>query len=231
MLEVLEEKAAPLSEQAFLILRNDILTGLLAPGFQLKLDPLKDQYGFSSSPLRESLNRLTAEGLVINEERRGFFVAPVSVADIQEISRLRQLLEVEALTESLSEGDDAWEAQIISTYYRLERVESRLASGDPFILNREWANIHREFHANLLAACKSDKLLNMSATLFYQAERYWHLWAVANSAPTNRGSNHERLRDAVLSRDINRSTALLKSHISQTTDIVVKHLRQIPSPT
>jgi GntR family transcriptional regulator, carbon starvation induced regulator len=226
LLETSGEKSAPLSEQALLRLRNDILKGALVPSLQLKLDTLKDHYGFSSSPLREALNRLTAEGLVVNEDRRGFFVAPVSIEDLTEITRLRCLLEPEALSDSLTNGDDAWEAGVISAHYRLERVENRLTSEKPFISDNEWAARHHEFHNALLSACKSEKLLQMRTTLFYQAERYWHLWANANETPSNRGSNHDRLRDAVLDRDIVRSTDLLKNHISQTTEIVVKYLEQ-----
>jgi GntR family carbon starvation induced transcriptional regulator len=226
LLETSGKKFAPLSEQALLRLQNDILNGTLVPGLQLKLDVLKDYYGFSSSPLREALNRLTADGLVINEDRRGFFVAPVSIEDIQEITRLRCLIEPEALSESILNGDDAWEAQIIASYYRLERVESRLSSEKPFISDTEWASLHQEFHNALLAACNSKKLLQIRTTLFYQAERYWHLWANANPNPENRGSKHERLRNAVLDRDFVRSSDLLKSHFSQTTEIVIKYLEQ-----
>ena len=229
MLDILEsggQKAAPLSEQALQQLRSDILNGTLAPGRQLKLDVLKDHYGFSSSPLREALNRLCAESLVSNEERRGFFVAPISIEDIQEITRLRLLLEPEALGEAIADGDDAWEAAIISAHYRLERVENRLTSQQPFILDSDWAELHEEFHRALLAASTSPKLLQMRTTLFYQATRYWHLWARNTPKPAKRGSNHERLLEAVLTRDIQRSTDLLKNHISQTTEIVVKYMSQ-----
>ena len=162
--------------------------------------------------------------MVSIEERRGFFVAPVSIQDIQEITRLRILLEPEALGEAISHGDDAWEAAIISAHYRLERAESRLTSQQPFILDIEWATLHEDFHRALLAASTSPKLLQMRTTLFHQAARYWHLWARNTATPANRGSNHERLRDAVLARDLQRSTELLKIHISQTTEIVVKYM-------
>ncbi len=226
MLDTDNTKSVPLSEQALLRLRSDILKGALAPGLQLKLDVLKIHYGFSSSPLREAFNRLVAEGLVINEDRRGFFVALISIDDIQEITRLRCLLEPEALQNSMLNGDDTWEAQIIASYYRLERLEGRLTGEGPYISNSEWASLHQEFHTSLLAACKYNKLLQMRTTLFYQAERYWHTWANANPNPTNRGSNHERLRDAVLDRDEERASNLLINHISQTTEIVVKHLEK-----
>ena len=227
LLEVNGEKSAPLSEQALLRLRTDILKGTLVPGFQLKLDVLRLHYGFSSSPLREALNRLAAEGLVIIEDRRGFFVAPISITDIQEITRLRCLLEPEALKDAISNGDDAWEASIIASHYRLERLESRLTSSSPYISDIEWASLHHEFHDALLSACKFDKLLQMRTTLFYQAQRYWHTWANAHPDPINRGSNHDKLRDAVLDRDTVQASEILINHISQTTDLIVKYLKQI----
>ena len=227
MLEINGEKSAPLSEQALLRLRNDILKSTLAPGLQLKLDALKIHYGFSSSPLREALNRLVAEGLVLIEDRRGFFVAPISITDVQEITRLRCLLEPEALKEAISDGNDTWEANIIASHYRLERLESRLVGNNPYVSDIEWASLHHEFHDALLAACKFEKLLKMRTTLFYQAQRYWHTWANAHSNPINRGSNHDKLRDAVLDRDVAKASELLVNHITQTTNIVVKYLKQI----
>lgn len=227
MLEINGEKSAPLSEQALLRLRNDILKSTLAPGLQLKLDALKIHYGFSSSPLREALNRLVAEGLVLIEDRRGFFVAPISITDVQEITQLRCLLEPEALKEAISDGDDTWEANIIASHYRLERLESRLVSNNPYVSDIEWASLHHEFHDALLAACKFEKLLKMRTTLFYQAQRYWHTWANAHPNPINRGSNHDKLRDAVLDRDVAKASELLVNHITQTTNIVVKYLKQI----
>ena len=227
LLEINGEKSAPLSEQALLRLRNDILKSTLAPGLQLKLDALKIHYGFSSSPLREALNRLVAEGLVLIEDRRGFFVAPISITDVQEITQLRCLLEPEALKEAISDGDDTWEANIIASHYRLERLESRLVGNNPFVSDIEWASLHHEFHDALLAACKFEKLLKMRTTLFYQAQRYWHTWANAHPNPINRGSNHDKLRDAVLDRDVAKASELLLNHITQTTNIVVKYLKQI----
>ena len=227
MLDGETAKAAPLSEQALMRIRQDILAGSLPASSQLKLDALTIYYGFSSSPIREALNRLVSEGLVINEDRRGFFVAPISIHDLEEITRLRCLLEPEALENSIKNGDDAWEANIIACYYRLERQEERLIDIGSFISDREWSSLHHEFHASLLAACEYEKLLQMRTTFFYQSERYWYLWANATPNPRNKGSNHDRLRDAVLDRNIERAKHLIRNHISQTTEIVVKYLQKL----
>src|ERR1700754_457711 len=59
-------------------IRADIIFGRLQPDQKLRLEAMKDDYGVSVSTLREILSRLSSEGFVIAEGRRGFEVAPVS---------------------------------------------------------------------------------------------------------------------------------------------------------
>ncbi|MGO7668283.1 GntR family transcriptional regulator, partial [Rhizobium ruizarguesonis] len=61
-------------------MRADIIFGRLAPGQKLKLESLKEYYETSISTLREVLNRLSSEGLVVAEGQKGFEVSPVSVS-------------------------------------------------------------------------------------------------------------------------------------------------------
>src|SRR6478735_9133177 len=96
----------PLVDLAVDQLRQDLLSGVHAPGSKLKVDELRARYGYSSSPLREALNRLTQEGLVVADQRRGFRVASMSVEDFADITRLRLLLDLQALEESILTGDD-----------------------------------------------------------------------------------------------------------------------------
>ena len=60
----------PIAESA-----SDIVFGRLPPGKKLKLDTLKADYGPSVSTLREILNRLSSERLVVAEGQKGFEVA------------------------------------------------------------------------------------------------------------------------------------------------------------
>ena len=84
---------ASVGESAYQKIRSDIIFGRLPPGRKLKLDRLKADYGASVSTLREILNRLHSERLVVAEGQKGFEVAPVSIANLREIAALRQLLE------------------------------------------------------------------------------------------------------------------------------------------
>ncbi|NDF80449.1 MAG: GntR family transcriptional regulator, partial [Betaproteobacteria bacterium] len=74
------------NEIALSALRHDVLSLSFMPGAKLKVEHLQQTYGLSSSPIREALNRLTEEGLVRSDERKGFRVAAVSEEDLQDIT-------------------------------------------------------------------------------------------------------------------------------------------------
>lgn len=75
-------KGETLASSVYQALLEDILSGTLKPGHKLRLQALKDQYNVGNSPLREALNRLSAIGMVIREENKGFRVSPASVAEL-----------------------------------------------------------------------------------------------------------------------------------------------------
>ncbi len=64
--------------------------------------------------MRELLNRLASEGLVVAEAQRGFEVAPASATEFREIAALRLLLEGHALALSFAAGDLDWEARVVA---------------------------------------------------------------------------------------------------------------------
>src|SRR6476620_4852673 len=87
------EGAEAVGDDGYRRIRSDVVFGRLRPSQKLRLEGLKESYGVSVSTLREILNRLTAEGLVVAEGRRGFEVAPVSSENLKELAALRLLLE------------------------------------------------------------------------------------------------------------------------------------------
>lgn len=205
----------PLADQAFINLRRDVLAGTFVAGAKLKVDELQVTYGLSSSPLREALSRLAQEGLIRADERRGFRVAPISADDLADITRMRLLLDVPALRESIAQGDDAWEASVVSAFHRLEKVESRLSDG-PVVLDDNWSELHRTFHLSLLAACPSERQRVWGASLFDQAERYRRFSARFRRTARRKSNEHRKIMDATLRRDADTACALLEEHILST---------------
>src|SRR6478672_2894229 len=88
-------------ESAYWRLRQEIITGSLAPSQKLRIDFLRKTYGFGASGLREALSRLVSDGLVESEAQRGYWVSPISREDLQDITTARLTNEVEALRQSI----------------------------------------------------------------------------------------------------------------------------------
>jgi len=158
-------------EKVYRRLRQDIISGRLAPSQKLRLDALKESYGASISTLRELLSRLTSEGLIVSESAKGFEVAPISADNLRELANLRLLLESHALQRSFAAGDMEWEARVVAAYHKLSTMEARMQAGDragPEVLKRYDA----EFHQALISACGSRTLLEAHAGINDKYIRY-----------------------------------------------------------
>ena len=111
-----------LVERAYLSLRHDVVCGKLAPGERLRVEHLKDQYEVGAGTLREALSLLVSDALVTSEGQRGFRVAPISLADLEDVTNTRVMLETEALRQSIRRGDAQWEAALVASYRLLTEV-------------------------------------------------------------------------------------------------------------
>jgi len=201
-------------------LLEDILKGKLEPGLKLRLQVLKNDYDVGNSPLREALNRLSENGMVIREENKGFRVAPTSVKELEELIRTRCWLEEIALRESIKNGDDDWEERVVLAFHRLSRVST--ANNDPaFHTSREWEQRHREYHLAVLAACNSGILLGYCTQLHEKTLRYRNLAAVVEYRERHELEEHRALQEAVLNRDADLAVNLLNKHFRVTADIVI----------
>jgi len=203
-------------------MRTDIMAGSLKPLEKLRIELLKNRYQTGSSPIREALNRLTAERLVIQHDQRGFTVAPVSLEDFLELTRTRILIYEIAIRESIARGDDAWEERIVVALHRLTRIPW-VFDGDPRRPNPEARKAHREFHRALIGACGSRWLLDFADNLFDQAERYRFLSVQSqHGAKRDSHSEHKAMVDATLARDVPLALRLTTEHIQLTADLVKK---------
>jgi DNA-binding GntR family transcriptional regulator len=229
-IEATEPDSLPLSERAYRTLRAAIVRCDFAPGERLKLDALIGHYGFSSSPLREALNRLTQEGLVRALENRGFRVAPLSAEMLHDLTRMRLLVESEALRLAMQHGGDEWETAVVAAFHRLSLLAERRDAGKPIDIG-EWTERHREFHMALFSGCASPLLMQTAETYFTQAERYRRFAATQTSEPRCKMPAHQGLMNATLARDQEKALELLRKHIQGTTDTVDSAMKRMAAPT
>ncbi|HBO3146297.1 GntR family transcriptional regulator [Pseudomonas aeruginosa] len=214
-----------LIEVALQQMKHSIICCELAPGEKLKVAELSKAYGLSSSPIREALNRLAQEGIVEANENKGFRVAGLSLDDFEQITRLRTLLEGEALADSIRLGDDVWEAQVLGAYHRLGVVEKKLGSVG-VALDDDWSSRHKAFHFALFAGSQSPLMLGIIDSLFDRAERYRRFCALRRTVERRKGDEHKKLMEAALARDSDKAVGLLQAHIRNTLSRVADVLKQ-----
>jgi len=207
-----------LTEKAVERLVEDIVTGVRKPAEKLRIEVLKKQYGIGASPLREALTRLTVQGFVVNETRRGFRVAPMSEEDLEEITRIRLMIEIDAFSRSMEFGDTEWEMGVVSSFARLKVVAQR--HGVSNFANPSLSRAHKEFHHALISACRSPRLIQLQAVLYEQAQRYRQL-TFKNMHDVNHFINiHQPLVDIALSRDRAAGQQALSAHLRLIKDAI-----------
>ncbi|MGB3833200.1 MAG: FCD domain-containing protein [Mesorhizobium sp.] len=202
-------------------MRNDIVSCALLPGERLRFEALRDRYEVSFSTLREALSRLFVEELVVFEEQKGFFVSPVSIDDLLDLTNTRVLIEKEALRLSIIHGDDAWEASIVGSFHRMHRLQERL--GEQYFLNEEWSPIHEAFHLALVSACRSPNLLGIRHKLGARALRYRRMSSTFRVKWRSKEVEHKAIMDAALARDEALALSRIESHIRETTENLIKY--------
>lgn len=208
-------------------LKHDIVQGLLAPGDKLQIDQIATRYSAGTNPVREALNRLSAERLVDREDLRGFFVPPISITFFRELVKTRCWLEGKALSESIMHRTDDWEDAIVVANHRLQRTPPQLSEvvGETTVMtiNPEWELRHSALHRALIANCGSSILLTFCGDMMIQNERYRHI-AMTHSFPRRRNNEeHQEIVDATLIGDVEHAVHCLTNHYQLTLQIFEKN--------
>ncbi len=195
--------AETVAERIARIIGERIVSGELAPGTPLRQDRIAEEFDASHVPAREAFQLLRAQGLVINEPRRGMRVAPLDPASVQEIVEIRAALETLALrlaVPRMSTGNFA-------------QIEEALAAGDRARTMTEWEQANRAFHRALVAPCRMPRLLAMLDDLQLANSRV--IFSATRTAGWQPGSSHahRQIVNALKRRDVSRAVTLLTSHI------------------
>lgn len=208
-----------LAEKVYDLMRRDIVSGALPAGQPLRLEALRQRYGAGFSPLREALNRLQAERLVVQAPLRGFSVAPISRAEMWDAIETRITIEVEALRRAIAHGDDGWEGRIVGAFHALSRQVARMGPRDRpgGEMHQALEDRHRAFHRALIDACGSPRLLDYAERLHAETERY-RLPGLGGAGGGARDvpGEHRALMEAALARRGDEAARLLAAHYRRT---------------
>lgn len=202
--------SATIGELAYRRIRSDIVLGRLTPGRRLPLERMKETYGASVSTLRELLNRLATEGLLVAEGSRGFQVTEVSSTNLREVAAMRLLLESHGLKESFQRGDLEWEGRVVAAHHKLATMEKKMAAENPTPAET-WRHYDWAFHVALISACGSELLLETYASICDKYLRYQMIAAIFRGLEA--ADEHRVLLECALSRDWQRAQQTLTTHV------------------
>ncbi len=201
-----------MTDQATRTVRNHILDLTLAPGTTLDERQMLERFEIGRTPMREALNRLIVEGLVVAREPRGVQVAPLNIESTAELFEAYVMSE-RMVAAALKFGDP----NLIEDVERLHE-EYVTSLGRPDLLRV--TELNARFHARIAAATRnsfiraySDKLHNVARRLSYfifklEAARDGYVSKLFEKPR----QDHERIVDAIRREDRETLTEVLTDH-------------------
>lgn len=214
-------RAPTAQARAVAALRTAILEGELRPGQRVSQEAWADRVGVSLIPLREALGTLAGEGLVTYRPRRGYAVTELDLDDLDEVYRLRRVLETDALLRGVprATGSDI-EA------LRDAANECAEAAADGEVAEQLTAN--RLFHDRLHSLADSPPLRRLLDQLWDQTEAYRALYYTLPGETAETDAAHAALVEAVEARDSIRAVAVQDAHRERALRALRKALRRPP---
>ena len=216
----LSSRPQSLPHAIYLAMREAILGGEFRPGEALRQENLAKMFDSSRVPVREALNRLEAEGLVVLRPRRGFVVATLDLNEIVEIFQLRMVLEEHAgfvATEKRTQTDVVEVRKILDV---LEKTKI-----DKAMNIAHWAAHNRQFHTRLFESSHRAHLCGVTNMLRDKVERYVRV-EVAMTGHLDRAQvEHRKIFKAFAEGDAVRVGRLSREHCKSTADRLVAALR------
>lgn len=195
-------------------LRQAIGHGELAPGTQLIEADLARKLGVSRGPLREGMQRLTQEGLLIAIRNRGVFVIDMTPDVASDMYVAREAIE-RAATRRILQGDYAGAGDEL-----LVIVEEMAAAADV----EEGSEADIRFHECLVELAGSPRLSRMHQTYLVETRMCVHALADTYENPTDRVAEHQALASAIRAGDVQLSDKLLIAHMEDAVDRLTERL-------
>lgn len=198
------------AQEAVLIeLRRLILGGRLAPGEPVRQDAIATDLGVSRVPVREALKILEGEGQVTYRPHRGYFITELTMRDVREIYRIRELLESEAIRAAVPKLTPE---DIEAMRSALEEMEATPSADD--VAGMSEAN--SRFHMTLLQASDMPHLLKHIRLLREATDAYRSLYYLTDHAIESVRSEHRSIFEAAIAGEVEQVVDLATQHRMHT---------------
>lgn len=204
-------QSSQLEDEAYIRLRDAIITLQLAPGAVLMPSRLAAQLGISKTPLRHALIRLEHEGFVETIAFKGTFVRDVTVRDMEDLFELREALERAAVRLAIAR---AGEENLARLQGIVEEADLLLKAGDSEAI----LPLIQRFHLACVEAAHSPRLAASFHDVDAQMERLRYIAGHIPGRVAVSLREHRAILEAVQARDERRAEEAVHSHLCSLLD-------------
>ena len=204
-----------LTEQIYDIIKELILDGHLAAGERIDINKLAEEYGISQTPVRYALNRLHDAGLVENRSRVGFFVVELDEKDIADTYDLREMFEIHALASALDNVESGYWTDLKQRMVQIYDIEGEEERRELF------DKTDMEFHLAIVKGADNQKARDLFMHIYDSVK----ISLVVGGNLDESLSDHLRILDALIAKDLTSAKKLLRSHLRDSKLKVLKQFR------
>ena len=202
-----------LTDRVYDELMRAVRVGELQPGAMHSVVEIAGRLGVSRTPVREALLRMASHGMVRFERSRGVRILEVSTRDIEEIYSLRMMLEVPSAYRAAELLTDELLSPVEEAF---ERMRQAAEAGDESVFQA--ADV--DFHAAILTAAGNRRVTEVAAnTRIQMMDR--GLSTTATRTLADILLVHERILDAIKTRDPHASAARMRDHLVETVQLLL----------
>jgi DNA-binding GntR family transcriptional regulator len=196
----------PLAESAYVRLRGMILECELMPGAPLTEGSVVARLDIGKTPVREAMRRLVQEGLLQVTPRSGYTVAPITLRDLDEVFRLRQI--TEGASAALAAGRLSFDAltrlgELCEIGYNADDSQSIL----------RFLSLNAEYHGIVARASGNRRLADLVQRLLDESQRMIHVGILLRPRSHEVRKEHSELLRWLRAGDGKRARALVEAHI------------------
>jgi DNA-binding GntR family transcriptional regulator len=195
-----------LSEHAYNLVKHRIVSLDLPPGSVIDEAALSASLDVGRTPLREALQRLARERLVVIVPRRGIFVSEIGIMDLQRLFEVRIILESLAGRLAAQRGSE-------EQWRQMEAVLDVLPGKDVAVENHMLIEIDEACHQIIYEAIDNTFLHDILSTLYALSLRLWYFALPQIGDMREAIVEHQVILRALQARDAERAASLLQQHI------------------
>jgi len=206
-----------LSNQAYEIIKTEIITCVFEPGSQIAQPKLAERYDIGMTPIREALKRLSQEGLVQSVPRYGYIVSPITFSSIAEIYEVRSILESAT-------------ARLAAKRATQEQLEEIIQLQDFKIIPKDRENFrlffsrNEKLHLKIGEASGNKQIYNMVRELHDKTVRFFHFGLKVEESSEEMRQEHLQIAQALYARDAVKAEKLIGEHIMHAQSRAIEGL-------